>query len=85
VTDLEQVINAVEHGLIPSRKPGVRKRDLPERMLHYKVPRFSVVLIDQEEIAWARGCVTWSTPYGSFRFYSSSPAPVGAFFFLVPV
>jgi CubicO group peptidase (beta-lactamase class C family) len=54
MTILEEAIQAVEHSLVPSRKPGVRKRDLLERMPHYKVPGFSVVLIDQEEIAWAK-------------------------------
>jgi CubicO group peptidase (beta-lactamase class C family) len=58
MTDLERAIEAVEYGLLPVTKKHdrpVRKRELGERMKHFKVPGFSVALIDQEEVAWARG------------------------------
>jgi CubicO group peptidase (beta-lactamase class C family) len=55
MTILEQAIQAVEHGLVTTRKPGERKRDLLARMQQYKVPGFSVALIDREEIAWVNG------------------------------
>jgi CubicO group peptidase (beta-lactamase class C family) len=58
MTDLERMIEAVECGLLlVSREPGrpVQKRDLIERMKYYKVPGFSIALIDQEKVAWTRG------------------------------
>ncbi len=58
MTQLERAIEAVECGLLPAtRKPDrpVRKRELGERMKHYKVPGFSIALVDREEAAWARG------------------------------
>jgi CubicO group peptidase (beta-lactamase class C family) len=58
MTDLGHAIEAVECGLLPvTKNPDrpVQKRALVERMKHYKVPGFSVALIDREEVAWARG------------------------------
>jgi len=58
MTELERAIQAVENGLLPVTKKQdrpVRKRELSERMKHYKVPGFSIALIDREEVAWARG------------------------------
>lgn len=58
MTNLERAIEAVECGLLPvsgeSNRP-IQIHKLVERMKHYKVPGFSVALIDQEEVAWARG------------------------------
>lgn len=58
MTDLEQAIQAIEHGLLttmPKNERPVRKKELVERMNHYKVPGFSIALIDQGELAWAKG------------------------------
>jgi CubicO group peptidase (beta-lactamase class C family) len=58
MTDLERAIEIVECSLLPvQKKPDqpAQKWALAERMKHYKVPGFSVALIDQEEVAWARG------------------------------
>jgi CubicO group peptidase (beta-lactamase class C family) len=84
MTDLERAIEAVECGLLPvTRTPDrpVRKRELGERMKHYKVPGFSVTLIDKEELAWARGygvrevgCEAPVTPETVFQAASISKA-----------
>lgn len=58
MTGLERAIEAVECGLLPvSGEPNrpIQKHELVERMKHYKVPGFSVALIDREEVAWATG------------------------------
>ena len=58
MTDLEQAIQAIEHGLLKvtrSDKPPAKKMELSRRMTHYKVPGFSVAFVDQEELAWAKG------------------------------
>src|SRR5512146_950330 len=84
MTDLERAIEAMECGLLPvSREPKrpIQKRELVERMKHYKVPGFSVALIDQEEVAWARGygvreagCEEPVTPETVFQAASISKA-----------
>jgi CubicO group peptidase (beta-lactamase class C family) len=58
MTNLEQAIQAIEQGLLTA----IYIKDLPqerlslcERMGYYNVPGFSIALIDQEEVAWARG------------------------------
>lgn len=58
MTDLERAIQALECGwLVAAAVQGapVRKMELRKRMAHYKVPGFSIALIDQEELAWAKG------------------------------
>jgi len=84
MTDLERAIEAVECGLLPvSRDPGrpVQPRELTGRMKHYKVPGFSVALIDRKEVAWARGygvrevgCQNPVTPETVFQAASISKA-----------
>jgi hypothetical protein len=50
MTFLNQAIQAVEHGLVATRKPGERKWDLRKRMQQYKVPGFSVALLPEKFI-----------------------------------
>jgi CubicO group peptidase (beta-lactamase class C family) len=56
VTDLEQVVQAVESGLLSAvriqGRPQQRMK-LRERMARYHVPGFSIALIEHDEIAWA--------------------------------
>jgi CubicO group peptidase (beta-lactamase class C family) len=58
MTELEQAIQAIEHGLLrvtrSSERP-VKKMELIRRMKHYKVPGFSAAFVYQEELAWAKG------------------------------
>lgn len=54
MTDLEQAIQAVEQGLKKPKSAG-RKMQLAKRMAYYKVPGFSVALLEQGELAWAKG------------------------------
>jgi len=49
MTDLERAIQTLDHGLVTPR------RTLRERMAAHKVPGFSIALIDQGELAWAKG------------------------------
>jgi len=49
MTDLERAIQVLEGGLVTP------KRTLRERMVSHKVPGFSIALIDQGELAWAKG------------------------------
>jgi CubicO group peptidase (beta-lactamase class C family) len=84
MTDLERAIEVVESGLLPITKKHdrpARKRELSERMKHYKVPGISVALIDREEVAWARGygvrevgCEAPVTPETVFQAASISKA-----------
>jgi CubicO group peptidase (beta-lactamase class C family) len=58
VTDLEPVIDAIEHGLLTPVRGGGRpakKLDLLRRMAYYKIPGVSIAFIDTEELAWAKG------------------------------
>jgi CubicO group peptidase (beta-lactamase class C family) len=58
VTELEQAIQAIEHGLLKvtqSNKPATKRMDLLQRMEHYKVPGFSAAFVNQDELAWAKG------------------------------
>jgi hypothetical protein len=49
MTDLERALEVLERGLVTPR------RTLRERMISHKVPGFSIALIDQGELAWAKG------------------------------
>jgi CubicO group peptidase (beta-lactamase class C family) len=49
MTDLERAIQVLDGGLVTPR------RTLRERMAYHKVPGFSIALIDQGELAWAKG------------------------------
>lgn len=54
--NLEQAIKAIEHGLMTAARLNgcpLNKMDLRERMAYYKVPGFSIALIDQDELVWA--------------------------------
>ena len=58
MTELEQAIQAIEHGLLKatcSNKHSVKKMELIQRMKHYKVPGFSAAFVYQEALAWAKG------------------------------
>jgi CubicO group peptidase (beta-lactamase class C family) len=58
MAELEQAIQAIEHGLLavtPSKKRPARKMELLDRLVRYKVPGISVAFVYQEELAWARG------------------------------
>ena len=58
MTELEQAIHAVEHGLLMATRNSERpakEKELIRRMKYYKVPGFSAALVYQEELAWARG------------------------------
>ena len=49
MTDLERAIQTLDRGLVTPR------RTLRQRMASHKVPGFSIALIDQGELAWAKG------------------------------
>jgi len=64
MTDLERAVQAIERGLLtaicikgrPQEKMGLHTRmELRARMAHYNVPGFSIAIIAQAEVAWARG------------------------------
>ncbi|HSQ16843.1 MAG TPA: serine hydrolase domain-containing protein, partial [Anaerolineales bacterium] len=58
MTELEQAIQAIEHGLLEVTRGGERpakKMELSQRMKHYKVPGLSAAFVHQEELAWAKG------------------------------
>jgi CubicO group peptidase (beta-lactamase class C family) len=58
MTELEQAIQAIEHGLLtvtPSKKRPARKMELLDRLVRYKVPGISVAFVYQDELAWAKG------------------------------
>ena len=57
MTNLERAIQAIEQGLLRAISKGrpVRKMGLGKRMAYYKVPGFSIALIEQAELAWAQG------------------------------
>ncbi|HEX9090635.1 MAG TPA: serine hydrolase domain-containing protein, partial [Anaerolineales bacterium] len=58
MADLAQVIEAIEHGLLKPKGKSDRPRqkmELDERMVYYKVPGFSIAIVDQGELAWAKG------------------------------
>lgn len=50
---IEQAIQVIEHGLLTVaciKGCPQNKMDLSERMAYYKVPGFSIALIDQDEL-----------------------------------
>jgi len=56
--DLERVVQAIEQGLLTAVNIKGHPQEgmsLHERMAHYRVPGFSIALIDQKEVVWARG------------------------------
>jgi len=58
MNSLERIIQASEHGLLRPKSKKVRTRRkmaLRDRMRYYKVPGFSIALVDQGELAWAKG------------------------------
>lgn len=58
MTDLPKVIETIEHGLLkPSGKSSRprKKMELSQRMEYYKVPGISIAIVDQGELAWAKG------------------------------
>ena len=58
MNDLERLIQASEQGLLRPKSKKVRNRrnmSLADRMKYYKVPGFSIVIVDQGELAWAKG------------------------------
>jgi CubicO group peptidase (beta-lactamase class C family) len=58
MTDLEQAIQVIEHGLLKPRGKQIRPRrkmELSKRMEYYKVPGFSIAIVEQGELAWAKG------------------------------
>jgi CubicO group peptidase (beta-lactamase class C family) len=58
MNELEQAIDAIEHGLQTVTRSGehpAKKMELSRRMKHYKVPGFSVAFVHAEKPAWTRG------------------------------
>jgi CubicO group peptidase (beta-lactamase class C family) len=58
MTELEQAIQAIEHGLVNPRGEEDhfgRGMELSQRMTYYKVPGISIAFVYQEELAWAKG------------------------------
>ncbi len=58
MTNIERAVQAIEQGLLTANyiKGLPQERlSLRERMAYYHVPGFSIALIDQEEVAWAKG------------------------------
>ncbi len=58
MTDLEQVIETIEHGLLKPKGKSDRPRkrmELSQRMEYYKVPGISIAIVDLGELAWAKG------------------------------
>ena len=58
VTELEQAVEAIEHGLLKvtrGSKQPTDKMDLVQRMRHYKVPGFNAAFVHQGELAWVSG------------------------------
>jgi len=58
MSELEQAVQAIEHGLLKvtqsSQRPA-KKLELSQRMKYYKVPGFSAAFVYQQELAWAKG------------------------------
>jgi CubicO group peptidase (beta-lactamase class C family) len=58
MTTLERAVQAIEQGLLTANyiKGLPQERySLSERMACYHVPGFSIAIVDQEEVAWAKG------------------------------
>jgi len=58
MTNLEGAVEAIEEGLLTAnyiQGTPQERFNLRERMAYYRVPGFSIVLIDQDQIAWAKG------------------------------
>lgn len=58
MTDIERAVQAIERGLLTAIKIKGRPQkgmSLRARMAYFNVPGFSIALIDQGEVAWARG------------------------------
>jgi CubicO group peptidase (beta-lactamase class C family) len=69
MTNLKRAVQAIEQGLLTANyiKGFPQERlSLRERMAYYNVPGFSIALIDQEELAWAKG-------YGVLKTGSDKP------------
>ena len=68
MTELEQIIQAVESGLLKDTG-SQKKMGLEKRMAYYKVPGVSMAFIDREELVWSK---TWGVmEAGSGRSVSS--------------
>lgn len=58
MNELEQAIDAIEHGLLMvthSSEHPTKKMELSQRMKHYKVPGFSAAFVHNEKLAWTKG------------------------------
>lgn len=58
MSELEQAIQEIEHGLLKVTRDGqrpVKKMELVKRMAQYKVPGVSIAFINQEELVWTKG------------------------------
>jgi CubicO group peptidase (beta-lactamase class C family) len=58
VTEIKQVIQAIEHGLLQVTSDNglpAKKMELIQRMESYKVPASSIAFIHQEELVWNQG------------------------------
>jgi CubicO group peptidase (beta-lactamase class C family) len=76
MTEFEQAIHAIEHGLLEVTRNGerpVKKMELSQRMKHYKVPGINAAFIYQEELAWAKG-------FGVMEAGSEKPVTVETIF-----
>jgi CubicO group peptidase (beta-lactamase class C family) len=69
MTNIEAAVRAIEGGLLTANYiKGIPQEELNlrERMAYYRVPGFSIALMDWDEIAWAKG-------YGEMRAGSDQP------------
>jgi CubicO group peptidase (beta-lactamase class C family) len=58
MNELNEAVRAVEHGLLQANQvsgQACHAYGLGERMAFFKVPGFSIALIDQDSLAWAQG------------------------------
>lgn len=56
--NLDRAVRAIEQGLLQpegENEIAVKEMVLAERMRHYKVPGFSIALVDRAEVIWAKG------------------------------
>jgi len=57
MTELEQAIQAIEHGLLPVKQSGEHpagKIEPDKRMAHYKAPGISIAFMYREELVWLK-------------------------------
>lgn len=76
MTMTEKAVQAVEGGLLTANRIKGRPQEqmtLQERMTYYRVPGFSIALIDQGEIAWTQG-------YGLMEAGSDRPVTADTIF-----